>query len=514
MQIRHLVGATLGLLACASLAAAAQVGVTKVTGGEIQGVPQGELVVYKGVPFAAPPLDDLRWRDPQPVRSWSGVRDATAFASPCMQPMSFLVPPGPRPSEDCLYLNIWAPARKPAKPLPVMVWIHGGAFTAGAPTASFFDGTHFAKRGVILVSIAYRLGPLGFLAHPELSKEAGHGSGNYGLKDQIAALRWVQANIASFGGGKSLVTIFGQSAGAGSVSMLAGSRPAGGLFARVIAESGAAFAPPTGAMDMVAELKGAEQQGKAALEELGASTLAQGRTLPAERIITLKTAFRPVRDGYVLPDDHYALYEAHGQNDTPVLLGFNSSEGGSRGPAITPMAFEAQLRMNYGSAAAALLAVYPHASEAEASRSSREIFRDSAFGWNAWTWARLQAKYGRNPVFAYYFDQVAPTNSPFYSPDGTVHTGEIPYVFGTLDPPTSYTVEDQSLSDQVQSYWVNFARAGNPNAGDLVPWPVFAEKDPQVMYFKGKGQPAPLPHMPQILAFDTYYQSLRGARPQ
>ena len=483
-----------------------------VSGGDLQGVTQGDLAVFKGVPFAAPPIGDLRWRAPKPI-SWTGVRAATALAPPCMQPQSFLVPrEGPPPSEDCLYLNIWAPAKTPVRPLPVMVWIHGGAFTSGAPTASMFDGTAFAHRGVVLVSIAYRLGPFGFLAHPELSRESGHGSGDYGLLDQIAALRWVKANIAAFGGDASKVTVFGQSAGAGSVSMLAASPLARGLFQRAIAESGASFSPASSqGFSMLSQLAQAEQQGQGALAALGAPTLADARKLAAEQVLKAKGAFRPTLDGYVLTTDQRQLYLAGRQNDTPVLVGSNSDEGAMGARPTTPEGFEAQVKASYGAATPQVLAVYPHATAEQARLSAKNVFRDSGLAWNVWTWARMQSKTGRGKVYAYYFDQKAPKDSIFYSPDGTVHTGEIPYVFGTLEAPATYTQEDRALSDLVMSYWVNFARTGDPNGPGLPKWPNFTEGDETMMRLDAHPASGPTPNLEQLRVFDAIVTSQRKA---
>ena len=503
--MNRILAATLLALGASSVAfAAGSTARVHVSGGDLQGVVQGDLAVFKGIPFAAPPVGDLRWRAPQPTK-WTGVRAATSLAPPCMQPRSFLVPKeGPPPSEDCLYLNIWAPAKAPARPLPVMVWIHGGAFTSGAPTASMFDGTEFAHRGVILVSIAYRLGPFGFLAHPELSRESGHGSGDYGLQDQIAALRWVKANIAAFGGDVSRVTVFGQSAGAGSVSMLAASPLARGLFQRAIAESGASFSPArTEGFSMLSQLAQAEQQGQSALAALGAPTLADARKLPAEQVLKAKGAFRPNLDGYVLTTDQHQLYLAGRQNDTPVLVGSNSDEGAMGSRPITPEAFEAQIRASYGAAAPQVLAVYPHATAEQARLSAKNVFRDSGLAWNAWTWARMQSKTGRGKVYAYYFDQKAPRDSIFYSPDGTVHTGEIPYVFGTLEAPATYTQQDRALSDLVMSYWVNFARSGDPNGPGLPTWPNYTKSKDLMMRFDAHPAPAPTPNLEQLRVFDA-----------
>ena len=483
-------------------------GVADVSGGRIQGSVEGDLVVYKGVPFAAPPVGKLRWREPQPVNSWSGVRAATMFSRACTQPITPFMPPGQTPGEDCLYLNVWAPAKPPASPLPVMVWIHGGAFTTGGAAAPFFDGTHFAHRGVVLVSINYRLGALGFLVHPQLSKEAGNPSGNYGLEDQIAALRWVNENIARLGGDPKRVTIFGQSAGAGSVSMLAASRLAKGLFQRVIAQSGSAFEPPN-PNGMVSSLDNAEREGIAALAEVGAADIAAARALPAEKFVGLKVMFRPVRDGRVLPHDQYALYEDNAQNDTPALIGYNSADTVMR--PSSPAEFESRIRATYGAAADAILSAYPHASDDEKKHAALQVGRDSGFGWNTLTWARVQSAHSKNKIYTYFFDQVAPRDSIFFSPDGTVHTGEIPYVFGTLDaPPASYTAEDRKLSGQVQQYWVNFAKAGDPNGPGLPQWPAFSIESPRSMYFHGTPLATPMPNLKQVEAFDAYYKGLRA----
>ncbi len=508
MNISRVFLVALGLAAL-SEPAWSQGGVAEVTGGRIQGAAQGDLVVYKGVPFAAPPVGELRWRDPQPVKSWTGVRDATTFSRACTQPITPFMPPGQTPGEDCLYLNVWAPAKTPALPLPVMVWIHGGAFTTGGAAAPFFDGTHFAHRGVVLVSINYRLGALGFLAHPGLSKEADNPSGNYGLKDQIAALHWVHANIARLGGDPKRVTIFGQSAGAGSVSMLAASTLAKGLVHRVIAESGSSFEPPKSNAAMVSNLDSAERQGTAALAEVGAADIAAARALPAEKFVGLKEMFRPVRDGRVLPEDQYALYERNGQNDTPALIGYNSGDAIMR--PTSPAEFENRIRATYGTSADAILNAYPHASDEDKRRAALQVSRDSGFGWNTLTWARVQSAHSKNKVYTYFFDQVAPRDSIFFSADGTVHTGEIPYVFGTLDaPPASYTAEDRKLSEQVQEYWVNFAKTGDPNGPGLPQWPAFSNDNPRSMYFHGTPQATPTPNLRQVEAFDAYYQGLRA----
>ncbi len=422
----------------------------------MQGETRGDLVVFKGIPFAAPPVGDLRWRAPQRPAAWSGVRAATAYGAPCMQVKSFLVPPdGLPPSEDCLYLNIWAPATS-AKRLPVLVWIHGGGFTQGNPNATMFDGTALADHGVVVVNIAYRLGQFGFMADPELSAESGgHGSGQYGIQDQIAALKWVRDNITAFGGDPSKVTIFGQSAGAASVGILAASPQAKGLFRGAIAESGAAMM-----MGRYSTLETAEGQGKAALAAAGAPTIAQARKLSADAVLKIPGRFGPIKDGYVITDDTAAIYAAGRQNDTPVLLGFNSNEGAVGGPP--------------GAASGGMAS-------------------------NAWTWARVQSKAGKGKVYGYYFDKVAPEGPVFYSAKGR-STPAVPYVFGSFDPPASYTAEDKALSANLVSYWSNFAKTGNPNGPGLAPWPAFDPSTGAWMRFGATSQAGVIPGFEQLKA--------------
>ena len=316
--------------------AEAQIITAKVTGGSVQGVLAGNIVSFKGIPFAAPPTGELRWHAPQPVIKWSNVKHADTFAPGCMQDPSIGVMLGAPPTvkEDCLYLNIWTPARTANERLPVMVWIYGGAFATGMTSIPLYDGTHLAQKGVIMVSIAYRVGPFGFLATPQLSSE-GKGSGNYGLLDMIAALRWVKSNIEQFGGDTSRVTIFGESAGAIAVSMLAASPVAKGLFQRAISESGGYFQPPKFANEGGQNgmtLKLAEKQGIQFLSSMGTTDITAARTLSADLIQkeagpALSARFWPVYDGYVLPGDLYEAYQASRFNDTAVLIGTNSDEG-------------------------------------------------------------------------------------------------------------------------------------------------------------------------------------------
>ncbi len=337
------IGAAFAAAALCSLTATAQIKQVAVTGGQVQGVPNHGVSSFRGIPFAAPPLGELRWKAPQPVKPWDGVKQADEFGRSCMQDPNMLTMFGApaNPSEDCLYLNVWTPAKSPSDKLPVMVWIYGGGFAAGTSSIAGYDGTRLALKGVVLVSINYRVGAMGFLALPELTREgrkapAEGSAGNYGLQDQIAGLQWVKQNIAKFGGDPSRVTIFGESAGGISVSMLTASPAAKGLFHRVISESGGSFAPLKHANEggqNVPPLKVAEAHGQAFLKKLGVSNLKAARALSAEAIQNaqgrgLSGDFWPVADGVVLIGDQYELYQAGKFSDTPILIGTNSDEGG------------------------------------------------------------------------------------------------------------------------------------------------------------------------------------------
>lgn len=501
----------------------AEVREANVTGGKVTGVAGDGIVSFKGIPFAAPPVGDLRWKAPQPVKPWSGVKDASKWAPACIQdpmfPQIFAAPA--EVSEDCLYLNVWTPAKTAGDELPVMVWIYGGGFVGGQTSAPIYEGTKLAKKGIVLVSVAYRLGAFGFLAHPELSKESGKGSGNYGLQDQIAGLQWVKANIAKFGGDPGKVTIFGESAGGISVSMLAASPAAKGLFRRAISESGGSFGGARytneGGMNVPA-LKVAEARGQVFLAKLGASSISAARALGADAIqkgvppgLGGTDTFWPVFDGNVLPGDQYELYQAKRFNDTAILVGTNSDEGALFIQApMKPAQFEQMVRGGYGARADEILSAYPHATDAEASKSAKDIMRDSTFAWHTWAWAMLQSEKGKGKAFVYYYDHRTPKQ-----PNGASHGSEIAYVFRTLSAPGAALLagldgaprpEDNRMSDLVSSYWTNFAKTGDPNGPGLPPWPVFSTSDQQVM-FLDDAQPGarPTPNMTEIKALDAYY---------
>jgi para-nitrobenzyl esterase len=514
-----------GLIATALICAFSQIAISqiqtvKVTGGEVQGVVAEGMSIFKGIPFAAPPIGDLRWKAPAPVQSWTGVKKAEAFGPACMQAAGSMGNTAPV-SEDCMYLNVWTPAKKPNEKIPVIVWIYGGGFSGGSTSTPMYDGTGFAKKGVVLVSVAYRVGPFGFLAHPELSLESGKGSGTYGLQDMIAGLEWVKENIARFGGDPSNVTIFGHSAGGMAVNMLAASPVTKGLFHRAICMSGGSFAPLQTSNQAatglgIPTLKLAESTGEDLFKKLGVADIKAARALPAEQIQKALGGgmgggglrFRPVADGYVIPSDLYSIYQARRFNDTPILIGNTSDELGSfRGSkSITAAQFVQQIKSQYGSQADTILGAYSHSTDAEAAKSSKELSRDSMFAWSTWTWARLQSEKGKGKAFEYYYDYHAPTA------DGAGHGSDVPYAFQTLTggPQGEPKPEDLKLSDMISSYWVNFAKSGDPNGSGLPNWPAFTEKDQKVMVFDAEPSARPVPNLDKLKAFDAYIEWLRN----
>ena len=490
----------------------------EVTGGTIEGVEQDGILTYKGIPFAAPPVGDMRWKAPAPVQPWTGVKKADAFCSACMQTSGAMGNTAPV-SEDCLYLNVWTPAKKVNEKIPVIYWIHGGGYSGGSTSTPMYDGTGFAKKGVVFVSVAYRLGPFGFMAHPELSSESGHGSGTYGMLDMIEGLKWVKENISKFGGDPAKVTIFGHSAGGGAVSILAASPLTKDLINGVICMSGGSFTPlqtskQTSIGMGVPSLEFAESTGIDLLKELGVSNIKEARALSAEDIQKTQKGgfggmrFTPAADGYVISDDLYSLYEAGKFNDTPVLVGHTSDEMGSFGGTqkVTPEQFENQIKTQYGSYADIFLTAYPHSTEAEATQASKDN-RNDTFTWNTLAWSRLQTKNGKNKAYQYYFDYHP--NSP---DGGSGHGSDVPYAFQTLGggPAGEPKAEDLKLSDMISSYWVNFAKSGDPNGPGLPEWPAFKMDDQEAMVFDTAPGARPVPNLDRFKVFDTYFSGLRG----
>jgi para-nitrobenzyl esterase len=443
--------------------------------GLLRGVQEGGLAVYKGIPFAAPPLGELRWRAPQPAKPWSGTFEARTFQARCTQSENdypFATAADPM-SEDCLYLNVWSPAKSTHDKLPVMVWIYGGSFLSGSGAYPFYFGDNLAKKGVVVITFNYRLGSLGFLALPELSAESGHRtSGDYGLMDMIAALRWVKANVAAFGGDPSNVTVFGQSAGAWSVSLLMASPLGQGLFERAIGESGGTFKSPQ-APGGLRELKAAEQNGQALVGKLHARSLSQLRSLSAKSVIAAGDA-GPIIDGYVIPRDTYSTFLAGQQSRVPLLVGSTVNEGDDLVQPVSAREHIAIIRGQAGAMAERFLSIYPAHDDTEAAASQRRFRTDYFFGWENWTWARLQARTSNSPVFAYSFaHRPAYPQQPPFSSWGVPHGAELFYVFQHFEPSWKWTDSDRRLGELVASYWVNFARTGDPNGPHLPGWERF-----------------------------------------
>jgi len=467
--------------------------------GQVQGVPGAlpGITVFKGLPFAAPPVGDLRWEQPQPAANWSGIRQANVWGNSCIQnpaPTRFPVnsatdmPDSPGISEDCLYLNVWTPATTGAERLPVMVWLYGGAYNEGGGSAPFSHGDQLAQKGVVMVTFNYRVGSLGFFAHPELTAASSNGaSGNQALGDSIAALQWVKDNIAAFGGDPTRVTIFGESAGAAMDGGLAGAPPAAGLFQRAISQSGAWMG--LGIAPMVPRAR-AEASAVEQATAAGASTLAQLRAMPATDVHTKIRGQGMIIDGHIIPEDLSIAFANGRQNRVDVLVGSNEDEGSFTagfGPPTTLATWQAGEAQRWGTDAAMVelgRTAYPAATDAEAAAANVRPFSD-AMTWHMRQFAEAQAEIGKS-AYLYLF-----THDPLYDADranlGAAHTGEIPYVFNNLCAPRTFpggssvtqmcdNPREEGFADQVSQYWVNFAATGNPNGnyadGRALPtWP-------------------------------------------
>jgi para-nitrobenzyl esterase len=464
------------LVACAAQAAQVTAPVT-VTGGRIVGTRAGDVDSFLGVPFAAPPVGNLRWRAPQPVVPWQGVKEAHAFAPACAQTAPWV--PNPK-SEDCLYLNVWTPAQ--ARKLPVIVWIHGGGFYGGTAAMPMFDGAALARRGVVVVTVNYRLGIFGFFAHPDLTAESPHkASGNQAIEDQIAALRWVKDNAAAFGGDPARVTIMGESAGGESVAILVASPLARGLFQRAISESGNDGVPMDASENAPFDRKAAEAEGLAFAKAAGAAHLADLRALSVAALQKPAWAPHPIVDGHVLREDLTTTYRNHRQNDVPLLAGWNAEEGKDLAPELvgtdkfTAASHRTLVAKLLGHApSAAVLAAYPGATDAQAKASIEQLTNDW-WGWRMTHWAGLQARYGRAKPYVYYFAH-RPTEpvTPCGYGCGAGHGAEIQYVFDHLGQDARpWSAYDRRLAARLADTWATFARTGDPNGKGLPAWPAF-----------------------------------------
>jgi len=506
--------------------------------------------VYRGIPYAAPPVGPLRWRPPEPPEPWSAVLKAGAFAPMC--------PQSPRDasragidlpmSEDCLYLNVWAPADASRRgPLPVLVWIYGGGFRAGTGAHPRYDGEGLARRGLVVVTFNYRLGAFGFLATPELSEESPHGaSGNYGLLDTIALLRWVRDNIAAFGGDPGRVTVAGQSAGAGTVNFLAMSPLAKGLFHGAIAQSHARYARDPELRYLSTSyrtLADAEEAGAKYAREHGARSLADLRALPWQKLVDGRPAFdtavdsgstgkpplfRPVVDGWVLPRGYEETYAAGAQNDIPYLVGNNLHESGavpesafpdhrgrgavSQGPGAPPVyvtldSFVAAARRKFGPMADEFLRLYPAGSDDEAGRASNAAVNDNS-RISLHLWGTQWSEHTTSPVHTYFWTHPSPALGQ--EPRRASHSSEIEFVFDNLnDGDAPWTDEDREVAGIVSDYWANFATRGDPNGPGLPRWPAYAADMPVVMELGARFAPIPIADPARLDFWERFFRTQR-----
>jgi para-nitrobenzyl esterase len=467
--------------------------------GTVEGVRLGSVDAFLGIPYAAPPVGANRWRAPQPLTLWSGVRPATTFGPSCWQPVE---PKGFGPwtheyvvqhdvSEDCLYLNVWAPADDAGSSKPVLVWIHGGAFCQGSGSVAIYDGRALASQGVVVVTINYRLGVLGFLAHPDLGRESGTsaGYGNFGLQDQIAALRWVQANIAAFGGDPDAVTVAGQSAGAVSVHMLMSSPLAAGLFHRAIAQSG----PPT--LVPIKSREQAEADGLALAAELREPGVRALRALSVQeltRTLAPGPRFGPMVDGVVLPAWPPQLGLAQGTSSVPMIVGQTADENSGLDPdygSADPARLSLLMQRYFGDQAPQMSAHYLQSASERVDVAYRAASLDR---WLTalWHWAEHRWRRGCAPMFAYLFEHIQP--GPDAARYGAFHTSEVPYALATLDaaPQRPFTDIDRRVCAITSNYWLNFVKTGNPNGQCLAHWPELDPGSPVMLRIGERVEPA------------------------
>jgi para-nitrobenzyl esterase len=501
---------------------------TGLLGNSLESAPG--IRVFKGIPFAAPPVGALRWQAPQPVAKWNGVRDASRFGDVCIQPAGptegpgarlniAVLPDSPPRSEDCLYLNVWTGAQNADERRPVMVYFFGGAFTEGSGSVPLYDGGALARKGVVVVTLNYRLGPFGFFAHPALTADSPHAaSGNYGLMDMLASLRWVQRNIAAFGGDPANVTLFGQSAGAMAIASLVASPEAKGLMHRAISQSGTWLGfGPAAAMRTRAQ---AEDAGVKAAEDAGVSTAAELRALSSADVAAKLGGAGMIVDGWVIPEDPSTTFAAGRQNAVDVLVGSNKDEAFFAG-ASTVQQFEEQARGRWGALTDQFLALYPHATDDEALVSSTHQSNDGTF-WVSRLYADYQVQRG-NKAYLYFFAQnpPGPAGQPAFP---VAHAAELPYVFDNLgelplfpdgsDPKLAVaSAPDREVADRMSSYWTNFARNGDPNGTGLPVWQAHAVgASERALVIDAEPGSERLPAKSRLELHDELYAQLRATR--
>ncbi len=472
-----------GLALGMTLAVQADSLTVKTEQGKVHGktINDGKVNAFLGLPYAAPPVGEMRWKEPAAPAKWKGKRDATAFGAHCAQGHVFddMVFQDKGDSEDCLFLNVYTPAdaKKGAK-LPVMFWIHGGGYSGGGSDEPRHNGDFLPLKGVVLVTINYRLGVFGFLATSELAKEGNGVAGNYGLADMVAALQWVHANINEFGGDPGNVTIFGESAGSFAVSTLMASPAAQGLFAKAIGESGGAFSDvlPTDTLD--ARLKKDDKW----MASIGASSLADLRAMPADKILAAvakaRAGFAPAVDGKILVEPPPVTYAAGKQAHVPLIAGWNRDEGSWMSNGMTAVKWKGMAANMYKDRADDFMKVYPGETDEQAIESSGAYGGDAFIAFSTWKWLEAHRKTGDSPVYRYHFELRA-TPSKFHPGTWAFHSDDIEYVFGTLDTRPGWTpsADDRKLSEEMMGYWTNFAKTGDPNGPGLPTWPKYDKDD-------------------------------------
>ncbi|MEK7376099.1 MAG: carboxylesterase/lipase family protein [Candidatus Margulisiibacteriota bacterium] len=468
------------LLLCSVLPAA---DVVNIDSGPIIGTDADGLRIYLGIPYAAPPIGPLRWRPPQAVQAWTGVKECAAYGSSCPQPESIKIG---ITSEDCLYLNVWTPAKTDGDKLPVMVWIHGGGWSLGSGSMPMFNGAKLAKKGVVFVNFNYRLGPFGFFVHPQLCKESPYGvSGNYGLMDQIAALKWVKNNISAFGGDSENITIFGESSGSMSVSLHMISPLSTGLFNRGISQSGAPYGLGYIFPQADGQMQKAIIEGQKLTAVLGcdkaADPIAALRSVSSEAIIAAYPfdltpfspgmKFAPVIDGYVIPDDPEKMYMQGKNLDVPLIIGSNSDEGTAFYQTMTVSEYRNWIALQFGKHVDEVFAMFPAKTDADVRSAFNRLSSVMIFSEPSRFAARSrEGKTSR--TFFYHFTRVSPTE--LGKAMGATHGTDLLYVFGNTDKSFGFTGTDARLSQNMMDYWVNFAKTGDPNSSGLPLWPVYS----------------------------------------
>ena len=495
--------------------------------GIVEGTTEASGVrAFKGIPFAAPPVGDLRWKPPQPVKNWDGVRAATAFGPRCMQRRVFsdMVFRSNGVSEDCLYLNVWTPASAGNQRLPVLVYFYGGGFLAGDGSEPRYEGEAMARKGIVALTVNHRLTVFGFFAHPELTKESPHhASGNQGLLDQAAALEWVRQNIAAFGGDPAKVTIAGESAGSLSVSAQMASPLSRGLIAGAIGESGALINPTLGPVS----LEEAEQNGVKFATAVGAATLAALRAMPADQLLEATARqglprFGATVDGYFLPKLPAEIFAAGEQAHVPLLVGWNSEENNARAvlgadPA-TPENYAKALDRLYKERAGDVLELYAATTNDEVTQAATDLASDRFIGFSTWKWSDLHGRTGGKPVYRYLYARPRPPMNPSTNPDapapppparGAVHSAEIEYAMGNLSTNKvfAWTPDDYKVSELMQGYFANFIKTGDPNGSGLPAWPAANHGDVvQVMHIDVQSRAEPERHRDRYVFLDRIYK--------